>query len=93
MDTVTWTTTHGDTVEVYLTKFEDGTLARLLGPSWRYRVRAANNKIVEWGESYTRRRAAVAAAERHHPRVGEPLPLPDHNRPLGTPGTADEPPS
>lgn len=63
---ITWTTTHGDTVEVYLSDQPEGHT----DDAWRYRVRAANNKVVEQGsESYTRRRTAVTAAERHHPRV------------------------
>jgi hypothetical protein len=69
-DLITWQTTHGDTVEVYES-------VDLIGPAsfdmfWRYRVRAANRKVVEQGsEGYTRRRAAIKAAERHHPRVEE----------------------
>lgn len=67
---VTWRTTWSDTVEVYPSPgswSDDGTECEWC---WRYRVRAANNKVVEQGsESYTRRRAAEKAAERHHPRI------------------------
>jgi hypothetical protein len=62
----TWTTNHGDSVEVYSTVVESNVGAHL---EWRYRVRAANGEIVESGESYTRRSAVYEAAERHHPRV------------------------
>ena len=70
---VTWTTQHGDVVEVYR-------LSRLghydcpescPDVTFRWRVRAANNRIVESGEGHTRRAAAVKAAERHHPRQVE----------------------
>jgi len=55
-----WTTDHGDTVEVYL----DG------DGDYRWRVRAAgNNEIVGSGEGHPNPEDAVAAAERHHPPV------------------------
>jgi uncharacterized protein YegP (UPF0339 family) len=54
---ITWTTTHGDEVEVYES-----------GDGHRYRVRAANGEIVEQSsEAYTRWEAARDAAQRHHP--------------------------
>jgi uncharacterized protein YegP (UPF0339 family) len=54
---ITWTTTHGDEVEVY--EAADG---------HRYRVRAANGEIVEQSsEPYTRWDAARDAAQRHYP--------------------------
>lgn len=61
----TWLTTHGDRVHL---------MARygLRGKRWYFTVTTAgNHKIAEWGEAYVRRVDAVAAAERHHPRVGE----------------------
>ena len=66
---VEWRTTHGDRVEVYATEVLHDTSPEWL-TTWRYRVRAANNRIVETGsEGYTRRAAAITAALRHHPRV------------------------
>ena len=68
---ITWTTSHGDTVEVYQSDDpcrSSGCLATDHA-SWRYRVRARNQKIVEQGsEGYTRKTAAIQAAKRHHPR-------------------------
>ena len=69
-----WTTTHGDTVEVYKSEATDPRGDHLVDadapPQFRYRVRARNQQIVEQGsEGYTRRHRAVKAAERHHPRV------------------------
>jgi uncharacterized protein YegP (UPF0339 family) len=55
-----WWTTAGDRVEVY----------RDIEDQYRWTVRAANGEIVEQGESHPDKRDAVAAAERHHPRVG-----------------------
>lgn len=80
VDLITWQTKHGDTVEVYYSPtFEDVAVEDAAGfidmveiqkPGWRFRIRAANNKIVEQGsEGYTRKTAAIRAAERHHPRV------------------------
>ena len=68
---IKWPTNGGDVVEVYATptrclRTECTTAHR----EYRYRVRAANGEIVEQGsEGYTRKAAAVTAAERHHPRV------------------------
>jgi hypothetical protein len=58
----TWTTRHGDTVEVY--RARDG---------WRYRVQArGNNEIGDvGGEAYARDEDAVEAAQRHHPIVND----------------------
>lgn len=66
-----WTTNGGDRVEVYATESRclrtDCTTAHR---EYRYRVIAANGEIVEQGsEGYTRKAAAIEAAERHHPRV------------------------
>lgn len=61
---VTWTTHHGDEVEVWragrLKHDED---------VWRWRVRAGNGEIVGSGEAHPDIDDAIAAAERHHPRV------------------------
>jgi len=66
-----WTTTGGDTVEVYespTTCLRDD--CDVAHREFRYRVTAANGEIVEqWSEGYTRKGAATQAAERHHPRV------------------------
>jgi hypothetical protein len=68
---VKWPTSGGDTVEVYetaITCLRDD--CAVYHREYRYRVTAANGEIVEQGsEGYTRKAAAVAAAERHHPRV------------------------
>lgn len=53
-----WSTTHGDTVEVYLA-----------GDGWRWRVRARNGEVVGSGEAHPAREDAVTAAGRHHPPV------------------------
>ena len=67
-----WLTNHGDTVEIYTGPAsclrENCVVAHL---EYRYRVVAANGEIVESGEGYVRRVDAVAAAERHHPRLGD----------------------
>lgn len=56
-----WSTTHGDTVEVY--EADDGP---------RYRVKARNGETVEQSsEAYASFAAAVEAAERHHPVLAE----------------------
>lgn len=70
-DPITWQTTYGDTVEVYPSHLETPLTDQDRGIyRWRYRVRAANNKVVETGsEGYTRKTAAIRAALRHHPRV------------------------
>jgi hypothetical protein len=57
-----WTTTPGDRVTVFQR-------LGLFGSKWRYHITAANGELVEWGESYSRRIAAVRAAARQHPRV------------------------
>ena len=57
-----WLTLHGDTVEVFQRR-------GLTGQRWLWHVTARNGEIVESGEPYRRRIDAVAAAERHHPRV------------------------
>jgi len=68
MDTVTWTTTHGDTVEVYVSGQPEGHTR----DAYRFRVRAANGEIVATGsEGYTRKAIAVEAALRHHPRLAD----------------------
>lgn len=61
----TWTTRHGDTVEVY--RAADG---------FRYRVQArGNNEIGDvGGEAYARAEDAISAAERHHPVVNDLTP-------------------
>jgi uncharacterized protein YegP (UPF0339 family) len=59
VNAMNWTTTGGDKVTIYLT--EDKQFA--------WRVRAANGEIVGHGESHIRLTDAIAAAERHHPRV------------------------
>ena len=64
--TTTWTTTHGDEVRV----FERLRLRK--AKRWYWHVTAANAEIVEHGEGYSRRIDAIAAAERHHPRVEQP---------------------
>lgn len=58
----TWTTRHGDTVEVY--RAADG---------WRYRVQArGNNQIGDvGGEAYARVEDATEAAQRHHPIIND----------------------
>jgi uncharacterized protein YegP (UPF0339 family) len=55
---ITWTTTHGDEVEVYEA-----------GDGYRYRVvDPGNHEIVDQSsEAYTRWENAQEAAERHHP--------------------------
>lgn len=53
-----WQTTGGDTVTVYSTS-----------SGFRWRVRAKNGEIVGTGEAHPHPKSAVAAAERHHPRV------------------------
>ncbi len=70
-DSATWLTTNGDTVEVYPSVLETSLAdADRKKWRWRYRVKAANNRVVETGsESYIRKDAAVKAALRHHPRV------------------------
>lgn len=61
----TWRTTHGDRVEVYLSR---SILPRRRG--YRYRVTALNGEVVEQGsESYTRKETCVWAAHRHHPEL------------------------
>lgn len=68
-----WSTTHGDTVEVYgiwWTRMNVLTGGSERVGEFRYRVRSANGEIVEQGsEGYTGREAAIEAAERHHPAV------------------------
>jgi hypothetical protein len=68
-----WTTTGGDRVTVFSRTVLSRPLlrrSRVVGTTWHWHVRAAgNNEIVEHGEAYRRRIDAVAAAERHHPRV------------------------
>jgi hypothetical protein len=76
MRPTTWTTTHGDTVEVYGRWWNEldivaGTSKRV--ERFRYRVQARNGEIVEQGsEAYTTAAAAIEAAQRHHPRL-DPL--------------------
>lgn len=69
-----WTTNHGDTVTVYeVAKPCLREHCAVYHREYRYRVQAANGEIVATGsEGYTRKSAAVTAAERHHPRIGEP---------------------
>lgn len=68
---ITWPTAGGDKVEVYATATTClRTECTIAHREYRYRVRAANGEIVETGsEGYTRKAAAIEAAERHHPRV------------------------
>jgi uncharacterized protein YegP (UPF0339 family) len=54
-----WMTSNGDQVHVFQDRHGD----------WRWHVRAGNGEIVGQGESHPERSSAVAAAERHHPRV------------------------
>lgn len=57
----TWTTRHGDTVEVFRA-----------GDGFRYRVQARNGEIVEQGsEGYARVEDAAEAASRHHPVIND----------------------
>lgn len=73
MRPLTWTTTHGDVVEVYERWWNEldavaSTSKRV--SAFRYRVTARNGEIVEQGsEAYTRAADAADAAERHHPIV------------------------
>lgn len=62
---VTWTTSHGDEVEVW----RAGRVRADDTDVWRWRVRAANGEIVGSGEGHPRVEDAIAAAERHHPRA------------------------
>lgn len=55
----TWLTTGGDRVHIF--QGEDG--------QFHWHVRAANGEIVGQGEAHPRRETAIAAAERHHPRL------------------------
>ena len=62
--TQTWTTTHGDTVTVWLAS-RPGELM-----DWRWHVQdSGNHEVVGHGEGHTRRSAAREAAMRHHPPV------------------------
>ena len=67
---ITWTTTHGDTVEVWrsLQIHADGLDVRNV-EVWYWHVIARNGRIVGQGEGHSRKHAAVKAAERHHPRL------------------------
>lgn len=62
MNEITWRTSMGDTVTVFRTV--DGQFA--------WHVQAANGEVVGQGESHPHRADAIAAAERHHPRIEEP---------------------
>jgi len=67
--TMRWRTTHGDKVTVYEASCPHCSTDHL---EYRFRVQAANGEIVATGsEGYTRKAAAITAAERHHPRVTE----------------------
>ena len=73
-DSIKWQTNHGDTVTVYEAAkscLRDN--CAVLHREYRYRVQAANGEIVATGsEGYTRKTAAIEAAERHHPKVEQP---------------------
>lgn len=60
---LTWTTTTGDTAEVYLARPAPGNPQK-----WYWRVVAANGeKVAASGEAFTRRRSARRACERLFP--------------------------
>lgn len=73
-NSLTWETTHGDTVTVW----QSAPLGMLL--NWHWNVKAKNDEIVGGGEGHPRRRVARDAALRHHPvavavsKVGEIVP-------------------
>ena len=63
-----WTTTHGDTVEVWRSP-ETGTPEDFY-PMWYWRRFAKNGKRLCWsGEGYQRRVDCLRTAERVNPRV------------------------